>query len=176
MPNPFMRIGTPSVSKKADDRPHAVEPIPEEYVGENNPYRGIQDHGVEPTGKPIGGPDYEDDIPAFYEEVKPDADPVPVRIVSAGGRELRRFNTWQEAVAAGTVRMIAGRNNARNSIVILNTGTDTIYVGSSESVASYTGFPVGAGGTLSLNTEDAVYAYAAAQQTVACIEEFSVKE
>lgn len=176
MPNPFMRLGTPSMSKAADERPHAVPPVPEEYVGDNNPYRGIENHGVEPTGKPLADIEYDEEVPGFYEAVKEEPDPIPVRIVNVSGRELHRFNTWQDRIQAGTVRAVAGRNTARNSIVILNTGTDTIYIGSSESVASYTGFPVNAGGTLSLNTEDAIYAYAAAEQSVAVIEEFSVKE
>lgn len=182
MPNPLIGSIRLNTTKKVDaNRPHAVDPRPEAYTGENIPYRGTETHGVPITVGPDGFDGYEDMHSGEYEPQEPEPDPVAVRIVTQGGRELRRFRTGTEildSTAAPIVRMIAGRNPARTQITIKNTGAGIVYIGESESVASYTGFAIAAGALQALNAEDAIYAVAAAGTTgtLSLLEEFTVRE
>lgn len=180
MPNPLIGTRRLNTGKPADDRPHATPPRPEAYVGDNNPYRGTNEHGVEPArpyDDPYTGDDaWEDTTSGVFEPEKAPLNPVPVEIVTRYARELRRFHVQRPRINAGTVSSLAGRNDARSSLTINNISASVIYIGNTESVADFTGFPVAAGGVLNLNTEDAVYAYCASDASVAVIEEFSVKE
>ncbi len=184
MPNPLLgpNLGRRLVtSKPVDDRPHAVEPLPEAYVGDNNPYRGVVDHGVPVSGSPDGFHGYADTISGVYEPERDEPDPIPVRVVNVAGRELRRFRTGQEILDSTTglvARMLAGRNLARVDISIKNTGAQTMWIGENESVALYTGYPLAAGAEKVFTHQDAIFAVAASGQTttVAILEQFTVRD
>lgn len=182
MPNPLLGAVRLNTGKPADDRPHAIPPVPEHYAGENFPYRGTETHGVpvHASGEPLADL-YEDNASGTYEPAPEPEAVVPVRIVDVSGRELRRFRTGQEildSTTASIVRMLVGRNPARTSVSIKNTGAQTMYIGETESVAAYTGYPIPAGVEKVFSHEDAIYAVAVSGQatTVAMLEEFTVRE
>lgn len=178
MPNPIIRRHPLRTSKT----PGRTEPIPpqmEAAEGDNIPYRGIVDHGVPVAHTFHDFAGYEDTEEGSDKEYEKEPDPIPVRIVTAGGRELRRARTWQDIVPdTTTVRKIAGRNEARTSIVIYNNSAALVWVGFTESVTAYTGFPVNNAGTLSLKCENEIFAVGTSgtpQQLCMC-EEYSVEE
>ncbi len=162
MPNPFIGSTRLNTGKPADDRPHAVEPRPEAVVGTNFPYRGMNDHGVPVEHvDPVSFAGYEDTQAGVYEPAEEIPDPIPVRVVREFTRELRRSRTAQFVVdgtgtSSALVQMIAGRNPARTSISVKNFGAQTVWIGESESVATFTGYPIAAGVEKVFNHEVAI--------------------
>lgn len=182
MPNPLIGSRPLNVGKRADDRPHATPPVMEAYEGDNNAYRGIEDHGV-PSSRSLAvaiDDDYnEDSVSGIYVPEKPDPDPIAVRIVDLAKRELRRFNSYTEIIpAGGQARMIAGRNPARTKITFM--ATANWFIGNTESLSSFNSFLVAANGTRDMTTEDAVFACqapdAVAPLLIYVLEEFTVRE
>lgn len=183
MPNPLIGTVRLNTSKRGmTDRPqHAETPVIESYVGENNAYRGINDHGVAQQSAPEPAPGYEGMTSGVYEEEEPEKEPIAVRIVSQSARELRRFRTGTEFVDSTTAlvaRMVIGRNSARVLVKVKNTSANLVYFGETESVTTYTGYPLAAGAEQTFNCEDPVWFVAAAglSVTLAIYEEFTVTE
>lgn len=162
MPNPFMHLGQQNTSDESmtPDRPHPTDPILETYDGSNHPYRGIETHGVEDTFPPTdvmtewsGGT-----RPVEYEHEKDEPTPVPVRIVEQGGREIKSWRVLTDKVPANFgVRRIVGANPHRTSLRLKNNNNFFLYIGSNESVSSYTGYPMGAFESLDLDIQDEVW-------------------
>lgn len=182
MPNPLIGSARLNTGKRADDRPHAIPPTPEHYAGENFQYRGTETHGVpvDESAEPLHDL-YENNASGRYEPAPEPVEPIPVFVVSQSGRELRRWRTGQEildSTSALVTRMLVGRNPARNSVTVKNTGAQTMYVGETESVAAYTGYPIPSGVEKTFYHEDPIFAVAVAGQatTVAIYEEFTVRE
>lgn len=182
MPNPLFGAARLNTTKDATtDRPQAVPPRLESYEGENNAYRGIQDHGVESISRPDGFDGYEDMHSGEFEPAKPDPDPVAVRIVDLSGKELRRFQTRQVPFLNGEVKQIVGRNPSRTKVQLMMWSSGTIFIGNSDGVRSYTGYPLSEG-PVTLNTEDEVWACGnpddppTNQLAIVVLEEFTVKE
>lgn len=177
MPNPLIGSARLNTGKRADDRPHAVPPVPEEYEGTNFPYRGTNEHGVEPHSMPHEFlPEWDDTVSGEYEPEIAPVDPVPVRVVERYTRELKTWQPIRTIIPALETRMILGQDNTRTSAVITNLGTETIYIGDTVGVRDYTGFPVNAGGTFSFGAETAVYAYATVDTGIAIAVESTVRE
>lgn len=178
MPNPLIGSARLNTGKRADDRPHATPPVLEAYEGDNNAYRGTQDHGVPSKSLAIAIDDdeWEDTVSGEMEIEKEPVAPVPVRIVSEYTREFRKFQTGRGTVGTTGTRIV-GRRNGRTACLIVNNGANTIYIGDTESVQPSTGFPIGAGGSITVNAEAAVYAIAETDaNAIAIWDEFSVKE
>lgn len=184
MPNPFMRLGTPNQSNQdmAPDRPHPTPPIPENYEGTNQAYRGIETHGVPPTGKPRDVQvEYSDGTrPIVYDPPPQDPDPIPVKIVNEGPNERRDFRTRQSPVNPLSIaQQLVGANDSRTSVKFRNThATLLVYISHDANIAAFNGYPLVAGAELQLNTESDVWALnpdATNTVTVAVLEEFSVE-
>lgn len=184
MPNPLIGSRPLNTGKRADDRPHAQRPREESWVGDNNPYRGTNDHGV-PSSHPeeMELPDWEDTTSGVYEPEKEPVAPIPVTVVRTFARELRRFNTRQAVIpAAGVVVNLVGRNTARSRVTIKSTAVApaTVWIGNDESIAAgLNAFPLSVAEKI-IDTEDPVYACqdlaSATPLTVYILEEFVVQE
>lgn len=175
MPNPFMRSVQQNTSDESmtADRPHPTAPILETYEGSNHPYRGIESHGVEDTGHP-SDPQMEWDDGTrkiVYAEPPKEIEPVPVRIVSEGQEELRRFRAYP-VYAGVNPRRIINRNENRTSVKIFNTGGTqadaTWWIGVGDSmVQNSTAYPLAPRTSIDLDTQDEVWACWAADFTAA---------
>lgn len=121
MPNPLTRVGTPVQSKNVPDRPEPVAPIPESVKGDNNPYRGLEDHGVPSNNHPSPPGAWADNHEGFtYVKAPLEQDPIPVRIVNEHGNEYREFRIHRMSIDNTHGVMFVGRNDARTSIEIQN--------------------------------------------------------
>lgn len=90
----------------------------EKYAGQNFPYRGTQAHGVEPTHAPVDVPEWDDEREGIlYDEPIGEADPVPVRIITGYGRELRKWRT-SSVLVSNTPVQLAGRADNRTRLRI----------------------------------------------------------
>jgi hypothetical protein len=181
MPSPFLRLGQKNTSDESmtPDRPHPTDPILETYEGSNHPYRGIEIHGVEDNADP-SNPQMEwadGTRKVIYDEDKPSIDPVPVRIVAEGGDERRRLRTWNYVLTAGQVARVAQMNTNRSKIRIKNTAAFAVFIGDTESVASYTGYPLAQNESLDFDTQEEIWVFnpdGALSATIALIDQFSV--
>lgn len=140
----------------------ALTPVIDEIAGVNLPYRGNVDHGVKSdeventdeshywTGRPV----------EYAEEPKEDAEPIPVRIVNLGSREVKHFHVARYSIDNKAAQMVAGRSEQRTSLKITNLSTtETIFVGPNPNVSTYAdGYPLGPGKDFSLVTTEPVYA------------------
>lgn len=118
MPNPLLRLGNgANRGMQPPDRPQAIQPVPEHYVGSNHPYRGTEDHGIADTVHPDDDINYDGTRDAYF-ELEPHApDVVPVRIVQQDGKPTRRlFRTRQVPFNVDDPPVqILGRNDRRIS-------------------------------------------------------------
>lgn len=165
-------------------------PVPENtYEGDNIPYRGIEDHGVD-GGKQEPYPDYatgHDEagrhVPV-YEPEPASPEPVPVYVVrqEGSGMELRRWRTQRITVSARTDALqtqIVGRSEQRTTVTFVNTdATRTVWIGPDRDLLASDGFPLGPGKDRTITSEDGFYAQSADGLPIACgvIVEYSVAE
>lgn len=167
-------------------RPEAVQPVPEEYEGVNFPYRGIENHGVEPT-KGVDPENYydhdkwdagPDDIPSLPAEKEPD--PIPVKIMNASGRERFNFRTAKTAFNTITPQQLMGRNDRRNMVRIRVPGSSATgaVFGPDPGVNELTGYTVAVGSEIEFRTTEAIYVLpqdTSKIATVMTLETFSVE-
>lgn len=165
MPSPFMRANL-RTSKKPQDRTEAIPPIPEhQYEDDNNPYRGIERHGVPKQYDPQFPPDYDDEVSVDYEDEPNEPDPIPVIVVSAGGREQKRFRSMTVSVPGkdnGNMAMLIGAERNRTRILINNATVAThLYIADrpypADSAPIYS-YDMASGEKLELHTTEAIYA------------------
>lgn len=162
MPNPLIKSGPANTSKDVPDR-LGLRPAIEGYPGDVFPYRGTEDHGVTATDKPTQPGDWQTGRDVEYMERPVEQDPIPVRIVEEGSRELRRFRVFV-GYAGGTTnnmpKQIVGQDEERSTVRISNTSTDkTVWIShSAEQASSVYGYPISAGEELVLYTHMAIYA------------------
>lgn len=156
-----------------------VDPVPEEYAGENFPYRGIETHGVEPTERPEEEREWDGVVPAEYRIPDAEPEPTPVRIVQTGGKELHKWHVRRD-YANGAASRILGRNETRTAMRVRNLDPAvTVWVGSEGSVQAFTGYPVPAGTEFKLDKAEAeVWAISedGTQVPLAIIEEYTVRQ
>lgn len=117
-----------------------VQPTPERYAGENNPYRGVQEHGVEPTEESMQPPAHAEGRPVVYEEPPEEQEPVPVRIVGEFGREIRLGQTDSVTLLKGQKRQLLGKDDKRISALVRNMDeAETVYIGFTNNISSFAG-------------------------------------
>lgn len=197
MPNPLLRMT--ARSKTNTDRPVAIAPVPEEYEGHNNPYRGTEEHGVTPNTQPhdpdVYGVDPDNPNQGHLVKIEmsdKEPDPIPVRVVQEYKRELRRFGSDRISLDFTTVNNPAGRpiellgrSDSRSSVKLINLdGTNTILVSNTREEINVRGYPLLPGKELSLTTEDPIFVavvkndftFPNAVATLAYLAEYSIKE
>lgn len=92
MGTPFTNAVQHRTSKEAPDRP--IEPRPEAYEGFNNPYRGVNDHGVPMEYDVLPPIIHGDDTEITNLAPEPIA-PIPVTVVnSKTGRDRHKLRTF----------------------------------------------------------------------------------
>lgn len=112
MPNPLMRLGTP---KQSTEPPvHSIDPIIEHVEGQNNPYRGLEQHGVPAHYTPTDPLVDRDTRSAFFEVPPTEPDPVRVVIVNDEDvtKELRTLRAIKYSVGNTAVQVLS-RNDRR---------------------------------------------------------------
>lgn len=168
-------------------RPVPMSPVDPSVGSEsvNNIDRGDYDHGV--TDHDVQHKDQIDQTQDSnaIEPVVPESNqvaktkPIPVTTRLRYEQERRKFRPSQATVGTSAGR-IAGQFDQRDQILIQNNGTVTIYIGDDNQVDSNTGFPLVAGASMTIQTQEAVYAIAASTapvvQPIAMIEEYVVQE
>lgn len=167
MPSPFLRTQL-NIGKKPV-RPEPLTPTPENYAGENQTWRGIQDHGVTPQYDPSDPETYTVDVngrkvPIKYEPPESEPDPIPVRIVQSTAREYRRFQTDRLSVRANTglPTQLVGKDDNRVNIKVVNPSADkTVYIANEATDLLLRGYPLGPGKEWSSITEEDVWAISA---------------
>jgi hypothetical protein len=109
-----------------------------------------------------------------YTPQTPEHEPVPVRIVSQGGKEFRPFSVIREQVAA-LARCIVGQHLERSKVTIQNLGTVPIWIGPGANVGPLVGFRIDVGGTRDLTTQASIWAVSddGTPQNVAILVDFS---
>lgn len=123
-------------------------------------YRGQETHGVPMTGTPdlVDVDDLGDPVVPNDEPTEPD--PIPVRIVSGGGREYRHARI-QRTYAADDPTQVVGMNNARTGVRIRNLSTtagDRVWFAEQAHIATNIyGYPLDPGAEVTLSTEEAIF-------------------
>jgi hypothetical protein len=155
MPNPLMSgSGGVRADESTDTQIDAIDPTMEEYAGENNPYRGIEQHGVVPNTSPMEEIAYSNGRPAVYDVPEDEPEPVAVRIVSGeSSREIVSVRT-DRGIVNNETRRIVNRMEGRQDLRIKNLHeTKTMYIDEvSFAPGTANGFPIEAGETLSLGS------------------------
>lgn len=93
-------------------------------AGQFNPYRGADVHGVASADvwQDVSAPEV-DTVKVPVQEER-EQEPVPVRIVTEGGRERKIFRVYVEYVTPlvdGPARQIVGLNEHRTKVTVFNT-------------------------------------------------------
>lgn len=164
----------------------AAAPAEVEQEG-NIPYRGYVDHGL-PVEQDFR-PEQDESQPAVEDlvtwDTPEDREPAPIPVYTVpgpgeSGTVHRLFRTWYES-ASSTIRMIAGRHEARSKIKINNVSANTVWIGPDLSVSPMNGYPIPAGTNLELTTNREVYVVidptvaAGTVSALAILEEYTVQ-
>lgn len=164
------------------ERPDRVKPVPEHYEGVSFPYRGTENHGVDPGNVDVDEHyefAYEDEpqqIPTLPPEEE--VDPVPVKVVQDSARERM---DWRAArfLVKDVPQEIVGRHEKRKSLRIRVHGdTNPIYIGPDSGLRPYTGFRIPAGTELyPFSSTENVYAVAdsGTEVEISVLYEFAVE-
>lgn len=158
-----------------------LQPMPEHYGGINFPYRGQQQHGVDPDAMPEDRPeDYAGgavqtswaDVPQIEHE------PVPVRIVKTGAHE---YNQWRaiQSFATPQGNLIVNRKEGRSRCTVKNLSVaGTVYVGPDPMVTTQTGYPLAPRETFEVFGEAEIWAASGtiANEPISAFFEFSTVE
>jgi len=123
--------------------PERIDPVVNRELGDNNAYRGIESHGVPRTNEWTQVPsalDENEEVEAF--DVSHAAiDPIPVKIVNEGMRELRSWQVRHE-YATNAANRILPLNKHSTKTRVRNIGAATVWVAPDVSVAVFTGYPI----------------------------------
>jgi hypothetical protein len=141
-----------------------LEPLPEAYVGVNNPYRGIEQHGVESPHRAQPVPGYGDTVQVEYESPAPLQEPVPVIVVNESAKEERDWGATSFTVT-DVCQQILGRDERRTVLKVLNLGPNTVYLHPDAHATTWMGFPVAINASETFESETAVYAICEATES-----------
>ena len=169
---------------ESQEPPQRMKPILEHVAGVNFPYRGQETHGVDPTDD-ASNPDPEEAnygvtvaVPIEPEIQEPE--PVSVKIVSSGAKELRAFRIIREYCrATESSRRIIGQDETRTTARIKNLhASDLLYISDMAFNDVAMAYPIAGGAELEVSAETSVYAKPSAANDipVAIFVEFTVQE
>lgn len=163
MPNPF----TPwprNLSRRIDTEREPIKPVPEEHAGDNNPYRGIESHGVAPTERPSPVPGFSGAVEVEYLPEEREPEPVPVRIVQSGPKYRRTFRAdghqYTYTDFNGRPFRLLPREEYRTKVTIMQTnGFFEVFIGASDQLQDWTGgYPVSNRDSISIATTEEIWA------------------
>lgn len=168
MPNPLAKLGKSNQSKQttAPQRsagvsndsiaPHEESVLDIAYV---NPYRGMEDHGVDGTkATPVPDIDTEPEEEYDANQWPEDPDPIPVRIVNNAAREDKAFKTIVGYATNSPQSAVLGRDAERTRVTINYTGTDVVYLSHQSTLAvPQFGYPLSPDTHFSLLTDQPIY-------------------
>lgn len=184
MPNPFIKAGPANTSRNAGTDREPLEPVPEEYVGDNNPYRGIESHGVTPTFRPAPTTGYSETLDVEYEEPVTGPEPVPVQIIQSGPRFRRIFRAdghqYNYDHFNGKPFMLLPREEHRTRVQIISTnGLWEFYIGHSDQMKDWIGgYPLSGGRDVIIQSTEPIWALiadvAATNMRIAYIAEYEI--
>jgi len=158
MPSPFHRFPFNTSKRAATDR-EPIEPVPEHYEGYNNPYRGTELHGVEPTDDPRPVPGHASGRGVEYDPPLPEPEPIPVVLRNEGGLELRRSRIYQGKANALQSNQLVGRDDTRLKVRLKNLGTSVVYIGNRNDTAHPNhGWPLAQNELFESETQDELWA------------------
>jgi hypothetical protein len=168
MRNPLLNAHPQNTSQteQTDSVPTPDLPILERYEGDNIPYRGTEQHGVEwDQGDQRQAPGYEGREAIVYEAPPKETDPIPVRIVEEeSARELRRMRTVVQYAGgsdSGTNKLLLGRDESRSFVKIKNPNAEVVYLTNgrmNQEMAILNGYPLIENETYETRSQDEVYA------------------
>lgn len=154
-------------------------PVLEYYEGDNNAWRGTEQHGVATKdhakayeGEPLG----ENNTTTFVPEPKI-VDPIDVRVVNEFPNEIRRARLFSYPVNDQPAQLVNARTS-RYRLFIKNIDVaNSIFLNSKNNVNVVTAFELKPGAEISLSTEEEMWAICAATLTAKAqvIDEYSVK-
>lgn len=140
---------------------YSHEPRAEDYAGDNNPYRGIQNHGVDPSTPPSEVPGWDGAALVPVEPDEPPQEPVPVRIVQESAHEIDMWNGTTFFLNKGNEpTLVAGRHEHRTSLNITNEGPDPVFLHpDNNGTVALAAVRIISGGSFSLDNGAEVYAF-----------------
>lgn len=148
VPNPLVQTQQ-NTGQPVQNRPVPEAPDLEHYAGHNNPYRGIEPHGVEPVNDPYDVPQIEPgDRVVTFEKPKPLPDPIPVKVVREGPDEIVESIVRHEYAQISESRRLLNKNKERSTARITNlsaNAADIVWVSPDAGVQKFTGYPIKAG-------------------------------
>ncbi|HET7414769.1 MAG TPA: hypothetical protein VFI97_03635 [Arthrobacter sp.] len=168
---------SPAKSGQHPDGIRPVQPIPEHATEPSEqmlPYRGFDVHGVHGDTSPEPVPSLDGQTVVHYREPKPEPDPIPVRIVHEGGREIATFSGSAD-YATNVARAIVGENIDRSSVTITNNSAVTVWL-NNNMVSKGNGYPLAAGKDVNWTVQTAIYAVSddGSQAQLAIVQFFSL--
>jgi hypothetical protein len=126
----------------------------------NLAYRGTETHGVAITEdwsevEPYGA----NETVVEIQPNEPEPEPIPVRVVSGDeSRELRDIRFLHEYATDGPTRIV-GKNEGRTNLKIRNLSAGTrVWLGSTESLAPFVGYPLDGGAEFSTPSQSDIWA------------------
>lgn len=155
-----MRIPHLGQANVGHEPPRRIDPVPEHAVSTSDPvmqpYRGFEDHGVPTTNVPHPTAQETGTVAAHYTAPAHEPDPIPVRVVTEGGREYRKFTAYAQTVNANPCA-IASRNIDRSAVTIKNNSAVPIWLSDNNMVKPRNGFELAAGDSVTWNVHAPVY-------------------
>lgn len=163
-PNPYTNEEWNLRPPDTDAMPENFAPMPPSYGGINFDYRGQQTHGVVPL-TPMERMDdpYSEGaiVPIDVLPSTPQADPVPVVIISEDPAHIKDWRAGQ-AYAAGSPTQIVNKQNGRTTVQIQNlSATVAVYIGPDAMTNATTGWRIPPNGSFTMAAESAIWAVSA---------------
>lgn len=114
--------------------------------------------------------DRDEASPPVAEQVLP-APPAPEPIIIRP-RRASGWSTWRENLENGIPKRVAGQHYGRTSLIVRNVSAVEITVGPADDVTVDVHFPVAAGGQVTFDHTDEVWATAGAAAQLVCLAEY----
>lgn len=163
MVNPFKPHIERNPRGKSNIDREVVQPVPDRYARDFIPYRGDVDHGqkvgpAEIYNRELNEAMWKDEPEPDNEPEDKSPDPIPVRIVQSGKREIKSWRA-SRAYASSEVSRIVGRNDSRTSLRIKNLGKSKVWIGEDAmTAATHIGYPLPVDSDLTLSAIEDVWA------------------
>lgn len=178
MPNPFFNKQK-NTSTEVPNTPQRIDPLPESYAGDNLPYRGLVNHGVKETDKPVGPVEHFDrgaaTLPVYHDYV-PEPEPIPVRVVGEGGSMIASRIAQVPIPSDGTVTQILPRMKNRKTAIVQNGSGGIVTLLTDRNGQTWMGYSLAANAQFTVNAQTELYASSTAGSTVTVYVEYYVEE